>query len=83
MIQRECVAREGCYFMKFNITSPPREPIVVEVDGPNDVTGAYIVLSPHCFPPTGAQFNYTALYWANNIKSFHFNEPFVLMQHSK
>jgi len=40
--------------MRFDITSP-REPIVAEVDRPNDVTGAYIVPSPHCFPPRGAQ----------------------------
>jgi len=41
--------------MRFDITSPSREPIVAEVDRPNDVTGAYIVPSSHCFPPSGAQ----------------------------
>ena len=49
------VAHEGCYFMRFDITSPPREPIVAAADHPNDVTGAYIVPSPHCFPHSGAQ----------------------------
>ena len=43
--------------MRFDLTSPPREPIVAEVGRPNDVTGAYIVPSPHCFPPSGAQYD--------------------------
>jgi len=39
--------------MRFDVTSPPRQPIVAEVDRPNDMTGAYIVLSPHCFHLVG------------------------------
>jgi len=52
--------------MRFDLTSPPREPIVAEVDRPNDVTGAYIVPSPHCFPPSGAQWLWS--YGCLNLK---------------
>ena len=44
-------------FMWLALTRFPQETMVIELDRPSDLTRAYIVPSPRCFSPSGAQNN--------------------------